>query len=298
MNRLLIAGFGDIARRALPLLRPRFAIVALVRPERCAEANTHPGMRVEPGDLDEAATLERFGGWASHVLHLAPPPRRGTQDPRTEHLLAALAAHPPLPERLVYVSTSGVYGNCDGAWVEETRPVNPQSDRARRRVAAERAIVAFGRTHGVRTVILRAPGIYAAGRLPLQRLRNRTPVLRAEDDVYTNHVHGDDLAAMVVAALTHAAADGIYNACDDCALPMGVWFDLVADRNGLPRAPRIARAEAADVIAPPLLSFMSESRRLSNARIKRELGLALRYPSVDEGVAAAAAGSNASGEPG
>jgi len=286
MDTLLIAGFGDIARRAVPLLQPHFEIVAMVRPERLDESRTPPGVNIEPGDLDMPESLRRFAGRASHILHTAPPPVRGSTDPRTAHLLAALAAGTPLPQRIVYISTSGVYGNCDSALVDERRPVNPQSDRARRRVDAEQQLTAFGQQQGLRTVILRAPGIYASDRLPLQRLRNRTPVLRAEDDVYTNHIHADDLAAMTAAALIHPDAEGVYNASDDSALTMSAWFDLLADRAGLERPSRIPRAEASGIIPAPLLSFMSESRRLLNAKIKRELGLQLRYPTVYEGVPA------------
>lgn len=285
MNTLLIVGFGDIARRALPALQPHFEILAMVRPERMGEGQV-PGVRIEPGDLDEPESLLRFAGRASHVLHTAPPPLRGSTDPRTSHLLTALAAGTPLPQRLVYISTSGVYGNCDGALVDERRPVNAQSDRARRRVDAEDQLTAFGQRHSLRTVILRAPGIYASDRLPLQRLRNRTPVLHAQDDVYTNHIHADDLAAMTTAALTHPDAKGVYNASDDSALTMSAWFDLLADRSGLERPARIARTEASGLVPAPLLSFMSESRRLLNAKIKRELGLQLRYPTVYEGVPA------------
>ena len=284
MDSLLIVGFGDVAHRALPWLEPHFDIVALVRPAGTVAVAAGPRLRIEPGDLDDPASLERFAGRASHVLVSAPPPVTGTTDPRTEHLFAALASHPRLPERIVYISTSGVYGDCGGAWVDETRPVNPQTDRARRRVDAERRLTQFGAAHAVGTVILRAPGIYAAERLPLKRLRERTPVLRPEDDAYTNHVHADDLAAMAAAALLHPDALGIYNACDDRALPMGTWFDLVADRTGLPRPPRIARTQAPAVIPKPLLSFMSESRRLRNDRIKAHLGVRLRYPTVYEGV--------------
>jgi nucleoside-diphosphate-sugar epimerase len=283
MNTLLIAGVGDIAQRALPSLATRFRVIALVRPERIGAIPPRPGLAVEPGDLDEPASLRRFAGRASHVLHCAPPPVFGTSDPRTANLLAMLASS-ALPRCLVYISTSGVYGDCAGAWVDETRTLNPATERARRRVDAEMQIAAFGRSHGVRCAILRAPGIYAADRLPLERLRQGTPVLRPEDDVYTNHVHADDLAAIAVAALTRADAEGLYNACDDTELKMGDWLDLLADRAGLPRPPRIARAQAPGRIPPALLSFLSESRRLSNRRMKQALGVQLRYPTVFEGL--------------
>lgn len=286
MDTLLIVGLGDVATRALPLLRTHFRIAALVRPGSAAAAARHPEVDCIVGDLDAPRTLEAVVARASHVLHTAPPPAQGRDDPRTANLLRALETRSPLPRRIVYVSTSGVYGDCGGAEIDETRPVAPASDRARRRVDAERRLSDFGRAHDVRIVVLRAPGIYAADRLPLARLRNGTPVLRDEDDVYTNHVHADDLAAMCAAALTHPGAEGVYNACDDSALKMSAWFDLLADRAGLPRPPRIGRADAPGTIPAPLLSFMSESRRLLNGRIKRDLGIALRYPTVRDGVPA------------
>ena len=284
MHPLLIVGFGDIAKRALPLLSADFQVTALARPQRQSEAQAYREVQCAPADLDDPVSLAAIDRPTHTVVHLAPPPNAGRTDPRTGHLLDALSKYRRIPERLVYISTSGVYGDCGGAWVDEERPVNPLSDRARRRVDAERRIVDFGRARGTRVVILRVPGIYAHDRLPLERLRKGTPVLRAEDDVYTNHVHADDLAEIVVASLTHAHAIGIYNACDDSALKMGDWFDLVADRSGLPRPPRIARAEAPGRVPAPLLSFMSESRRLSNARVKSHLGVRLRYPTVYDGV--------------
>lgn len=283
METLLIVGFGDIARRALTALAGCYRLLALVRPESADDARRFAALTVIVGDLDRPDSLVSLAGQASHVLHLAPPPRDGATDPRTANLLAALGVGEP-PRRLVYVSTSGVYGDCGGAWVDESRPVAPCSDRARRRVDAEQSLLAFGRAHGTRIVILRAPGIYASDRLPLERLRRGTPVLRPEDDVYTNHVHAEDLATMVLTALRHPRAEGVYNACDDRALPMGQWFDLVAERYGLARPPRITREQARTRIPAPLLSFMSESRRLLNTRIKRELALRLRYPTVFEGV--------------
>jgi nucleoside-diphosphate-sugar epimerase len=189
-----------------------------------------------------------------------------------------------LPRRIVYLSTSGVYGDCGGERVDESRPVAPQSDRARRRADAEAVLGEWGAARGVAIVVLRVPGIYAADRLPLERLRKTTPVLRAEDDVYTNHIHADDLAAVCVRALERDAPAGTYNASDDTELRMGDWFDLVADRYGLVRPPRVARADAERLIPPALLSFMRESRRLVNRRLKDVLGLKLRYPTVFEGV--------------
>lgn len=189
-----------------------------------------------------------------------------------------------LPQRFVYLSTSGVYGDCAGEWIDERRAPNPGTARAKRRLDAEGAISEWGARHGVEIVILRVPGIYASDRLPLERLARAMPALRAEDDVYSNHIHADDLAAILVAALESPQARGIYNASDDAPLRIGDFLDLVADRSGYARPPRLPREEAARVLAPEQFSFMSESRRISNRRLKADLGVRLRYPSVFTGV--------------
>ena len=269
MKRLLVAGFGDVARRALPMLSSRF--------EPCLLSRSN-GMNLDRPD--SLATLEP----ADAVLHCAPPPQSGQTDTRTGNLLAALSGMRILPTRFVYISTSGVYGDCGGALVDETRAVNPQHERAERRVDAEEQLALWCKPRGIPLIVLRAPGIYAGDRLPIERLRAGTPVLRAADDVYTNHIHADDLAAICVRALEDDARPGIYNASDDTQMKMGDWFDLVADIKKLPRAPRIARVEAPGRIPPALLSFMNESRRLDNGRLKHTLGVRLRYPTVREGL--------------
>lgn len=286
MKRLLIVGCGDVALRAVPALLRRYRIYALSRaPERFAALRA-AGLVPVPGDLDRPETLGALAGIAHDVLHFAPPPPRGTRDTRTMHLLAALTRGRSLPQHLVYISTTGVYGDCAGALVDETTRLRPRTDRARRRVDAERQLRDWGRRNGVKVSILRAPGIYAENRLPLERLRAGTPVLAADDDGYTNHIHADDLARMSLHALRFASPGRAYNAADDSRLKMGEWFDLVADRHGLPRPARVSRAEACRRIPDALLSFMSESRRVANARIKQELRFALAYPTVLDGIAA------------
>ncbi len=296
MRRLLIIGCGDVALRMTPLLRQRYRIYALAREPQRFAALRALGITPIRGDLDEPQTLHALAGLAHDVVHFAPPPGHGAHDTRTAHLVAALAKGESLPQQLVYISTSGVYGDCNGELVSETHPTRPQTDRARRRADAEKRLREWGRRSGVSVSILRVPGIYAADRLPLARLEKGTPALIPEDDSYVNHVHADDLARMVVAALHHAHPGRMYNAVDDAPQKMGDYFDLVADRFGLPRPPRVARAEAARIIPETLLSFMNESRRLTNRRIKQELRLRLRYPTVHDGIAAALAANPAGGD--
>jgi nucleoside-diphosphate-sugar epimerase len=284
--RLLIVGCGDVGLRAAAALPARVRVLALTSsPARHAELRAR-GITPLSGNLDHPATLQRLAGLADRVLHLAPPPSEGRGDPRTRALLRALRRRTP-PHALVYGSTSGVYGDCGGAWVDETRRLRPGTARATRRVAAEQEVRFLGRSTGVRSNILRIPGIYApdrAGGTPRERLQRGTPVLRPEDDVYTNHIHADDLARACLAALWRGAAQRVYHASDDSTLKMGDYFDLAAALYGLPRPARISRAEAVLQLPATLLSFMGESRRLSNTRLKRELRLGLRHPTVASGL--------------
>lgn len=290
-QRVLIVGCGDIGLRAARQLPPRLKVMALTSsPARVPELRAH-GITALYGNLDEPATLRRLAGLATRVLHLAPPPGDHPDwrtDPRTLALLRALRLR-ALPQSLIYASTSGVYGDCGGALVAETRPVNPHTPRAQRRVYAEGYVRLFGRASGTPVHILRIPGIYAPSRVdgtPRARLLKGTPVLRTEDDVYTSHIHADDLARACLAALWRGKAQRISHVCDDTQLLMGDYFDLAADLYHLPRPPRVARNIATEQLPLMLLSFMSESRRLDNQRLKNELKLALRYPTVADGLLA------------
>jgi nucleoside-diphosphate-sugar epimerase len=283
--RLLIVGCGDVGMRLLPLVTGRFRVFALTsQPARRAELRAAGAIPIV-ADLDRPGTLKRLTGLAQRVLHLAPPPRQGALDLRTRNLTAIL----PEGAHVVYISTSGVYGNRGGALIDETAPRAARNARAQRRVDAEQVLRAWAVAGKGRVAILRAPGIYAAERLPLERLRQGTPALAPQDDVYTNHIHADDLARLALLALFRAKPGRAYNASDDSHLKMGEYFDLVADAFGLPRAPRLPRAELEQAVSPMLLSFMSESRRLDNGRIKRELRAGLRYPRVEDAVAVMAA---------
>lgn len=290
MKRILIVGSGDVAQRALPWLTRRFRVYALVRQPEAAAALRAAGALPLIGDLDDRSSLRRLAGLADAILHFAPPPASGEGDPRTKRLLAALGGGKSLPQGVVYISTTGVYGDCGGEQVSETRPLRATTARARRRVDAEARLRRFGRRCGVRVAILRAPGIYAGDRLPLERLRRGDPVLAADEDVHTNHIHAEDLARLACIALLRAPAGRVYNASDDSGLRMGAYFDAVADAFGLPRPERLSRDAIASRLSPLTLSFMSESRRLDNRRIKRELRVRFAYPTIADGLRAALAG--------
>jgi nucleoside-diphosphate-sugar epimerase len=297
MPSLLIVGCGDVGLRVARLLRGRWRLLALTSsPARC-EPLRSAGITPLVGNLDEPASLARLAGLAHAVLHLAPPPATGRSDPRTAALLAALARRGGV-QRLVYGSTTGVYGDAAGARFDETRAVAPTTDRAHRRVDAEAQVRLFGRRHGARVSVLRIPGIYALDREggdPRERVRRGAPVLRPEDDVYTNHIHADDLARACVRALSHGLPQRVVHVSDHSELSMGAHFDLVAQLSGLPPPPRLSRAEAQAVLPPMAMSFLSESRRLVNRRLTTELKLKLRYPTVAEALIAGTAATSSVG---
>lgn len=299
----MIVGAGDVARRLATGVDAdkRVQWLGLARSAETANALRRSGILPIEGDLDFSPSLRRAGALARSagaVLHLAPPPGEGADDPRTKRWLAASARlsklgrrvserppasaikmrsaiRPGKPLRNVYVSTTGVYGDCAGERIDETRRTKPANARAKRRLAAESRLRAF---RSQRFTILRAPGIYAAERLPVERLRAGTPALLAADDVFTNHIHGDDLARAIWLAVFRGGANRVLNVVDDGEQKMGDYFDQVAAAVGLQKPPRLPRARLMREVSPMLYSFMSESRRIDNSRLKRELRLRFKYP--------------------
>lgn len=272
--------------RVARLVPSTMRVLALTSSATRVPALRAQGITPLVGNLDDESSLRRLAGIATRIVHLAPPASEGWSDERTRALTQVLRRR-TTPVALVYGSTSGVYGDCGGAWVDETREIQADTPRARRREHAENCIRFFGRSAGVRSNILRIPGIYAPDReggTPQGRLLKGMPVLQADDDVFTNHIHADDLARACVRALWRGKAQRIYNVNDDTELKMGDYFDLAADLYGLPRPPRVSRASANAQLPLMLLSFMGESRRMVNLRLKEELGLQLRYSTVREGL--------------
>jgi len=282
---VFIAGCGDIGSLLALKWRERGATVtALVRSEAAGRRLQGLGLESVSGDLDHAESLRSLQLAGTVLYYLAPPPATGEGDPRVRNLLAALSASAALPVRIVYISTSGVYGDSGGEWVDEETPPNPQTDRARRRLDAEAALRDFGRRHAIPVIILRVGDIYGPGRLPLTRLQKGLPVLLEAECGYTNRIHADDLVAILLAAAERGRADNIYNVSDGHPGTMTGYFNAVADALGLPRPPAVTLAEAKEQLSEAMLSYLSESRRMDNRKLLRDFGITLRYPDLASGL--------------
>lgn len=297
--RLLIVGCGDVGQRIAGLLGSRWRVLGTARSATTANELRRLGIQPINADLDHRRTLARAAGLAHWMLYLAPPPNAGAADPRLKNWLVAhgtaqakRAGGSKPPARLTYMSTTGVYGDRAGGWVSETTPVQPTTPRAKRRVDAEQQIrkaIKPGQPRGrlrrrpsLQATILRVPGIYAAERLPEERLRNRLPVADGDGDGYTNHIHADDLARLTVLSLMRMRSGRVFNTVDQSNLTTGQWLDLVAKTLGLPTPPRVPKAELPQYLTPMMLSFLSESRRIDGRRALRELRAQLRWPVVED----------------
>jgi nucleoside-diphosphate-sugar epimerase len=276
---VLIVGCGYIGRRvAARLATTPGAVTGLVRSADSARRLQAEGTAAWQADLDGRVPALR----ARAVYYFAPPPATGEEDTRMRHFLAALAAP---PRRIVYISTSAVYGDCHGEWIDETRATAPTTPRGQRRLDAERQLVNWCGSHGTQWTILRVPGIYGPGKLPLERLRKGLPVLREADAPYTNRIHADDLASIAIAAMHSVHHDTVYNVSDGHPGNMTDYFFRVADAAGLPRPREVARAEADAVLSAGMLSFLQDSRRMDNSKLLKELGIVLAYPDLASGLA-------------
>jgi nucleoside-diphosphate-sugar epimerase len=279
-NPVLIVGCGYIGRRVAARLEAAGRrATGLVRSAASVQALRDAGIDALMCDLD--SELAPLPAGIREVYYLAPPPGEGETDTRLARVLEALASP---PRRVVYISTSAVYGDCGGDWIDEDYPVGPTTPRGLRRLDAERQLQAWAGQHGVEWIILRVPGIYGPGKLPLARLEKGLPVLREDQAPYTNRIHGDDLAAICVAAMGSDRPNRVYNVSDGHPSNMTDYFFRVADAAGLPRPPVVARAEADAVLSAGMLSFLNDSRRMRNDRMLAALGVTLRYPDLDAGL--------------
>jgi nucleoside-diphosphate-sugar epimerase len=284
-NAVLIIGCGDVGRRVAALLQAaRLTPTCIVRSNESEAALLAAGFDARCVDLDAAVSSSPLASGFPEIYYFAPPPPAGDTDPRMAGFLRGLSGDRP-PRRIVYISTSAVYGDCQGAWITEEQPLVPATARGRRRLDAERQLMAWCGKHGCEWTLLRVPGIYGPGKLPLARLREGLPVLREADAPYTNRIHVDDLAAICVAAMSSRNSNTVYNVSDGHPSNMTDYFLRVADAAGLPRPPEVSREEAQRVLSPGMLSFLNDSRRMDNTRLLEELEISLQYSDLDAGLA-------------
>lgn len=286
ISSVFIVGCGDMGERVAQLWLARgLTVSGLARSPASRLRLEAKGITAVPGDLDDVRSLTALPAHKALIYYFAPPPLGGHTDPRMGHFLGAV---PPdrLPNKIVYLSTSGVYGDHQGGWVNEDTPPHPQTLRAQARIKAETTLLDWGQIKKVPVVILRVGGIYGPGRLPIGRIQQGQPVVRRQEAPYTNRIHADDLARVCVAAAERGANRRIYNVCDGEHSTMSDYFNAVADSLGLPRPPQISLAEAQRTLSPEMLSYLNESRRMDNRRLREELGVTLLYPTLEAGLAA------------
>lgn len=289
VQKIFIIGCGDIGRRTAALWQARDAVImALARSDASARHLRQLAITPIAGDLDQAASLQHLPLSSTLLYYFAPPPADDDTDPRMRALVAAMT-RATRPDKIVYISTTGVYGDNHGAWVTEDTPLQPQAARSKRRVDAETVLRALGEAQSVPVVILRVPGIYGAGRLPIEAIKTRRPVLDESESGYTNRIHAEDLARICVVAAERGRPDTIYNVSDGQPSSMTGYFNQLADALGEPRPPVVSRAEAQRVLSPGMLSYLNESRRVDNRRMREELGVELLYPTLDSGLRASLA---------
>ena len=282
---IIISGCGDIGQRvARRWLANGAKVMGLSRSQANAKILQNAGIEPLHADLDHAETLRTLPLQGAILYHFAPPPASGDTDPRTRALLGAIQSD-TLPSIVIMISTTAVYGDCAGAWVTEDTPVNPQTARGKRRLDAELALTQWSATYQVPAVILRVPGIYGPGRLPLERIQSGEPILREADAPYTNRIHADDLAMICLRAAEHGQS-GLYNVSDNQPGNMSQYFKAIADAFALPRPPEITREEAEKVLSAGMLSYLKESRRIDNSKLINEWGIRLQYPHLAAGLAA------------
>jgi len=281
---VVIIGCGAVGTQlAIAYQQAGMTVTGLVRSNESLRSLQNKGIQALQVDLDKPFKFD-IEIKDAQFFHFAPPPASGTLDTRTSQLLKALRSASALPKRIVYISTTGVYGDCQGRWITEDEPVKPEVDRAKRRLDAETQLLDFGKDSGVEIIILRVAGIYGPGKLPLERLKKGAPVIRESESSYTNRIHLTDLVKIAMAAMTQGKNGQIYHACDGQPGTMTDYFKKVAHKAGLPSPPEISLAEGSEQLSAGMMSYMRESRRLSNEKTLNALNVTLIYPSLREGL--------------
>lgn len=273
-----IMGCGDIGRRVARLYQNEGkAAIGWVRGAESVALGQAQGIEMRQGDMDDGSFFPRNAFEGRDIFWFVPPPNTGWVDSRLRRFLLAVQS---APRRIVLISTTGVYGNSHGAWIDESTPLEPSNDRSIRRLDAEQALQAWMEKYQGDGVILRVPGIYSLDRLPLERLKRGEPVVRAEEAPWTNRIHADDLAMIAKVAMEKAPKGAIYNTTDGNPSTMTEYFNQIADYAGLPRPPQISLAEAKQVLSAGMISYLQDSRRIRNDKVLKELDITLKYPDL------------------
>jgi len=285
-GKILILGCGDIGRRVARLaLADNATVYGVVRSAERAAELAELGICPIIAHLDDPSTLQGLPTGGATVFYLAPPPGGGIADPRVRNFCAAITPGEE-PRKVVYMSTSGVYGNSGGDPVTEETPPNPQTARGKRRLDAEDSFREWGKGCGVPVIVLRVTGIYGPGRFPVSQLASGQPVLDEAIAPLTNRIHADDLARVCLAAAARGEDGDVFNVSDGHPTTMTHYFNAVADLLGYPRPRQVSMEEAREVMSPLMLSYVSESRRLDNGKMLRKLGIKLLYPDLESGLKA------------
>jgi nucleoside-diphosphate-sugar epimerase len=284
-TRITIAGCGQVGQTLLQHFK-QVHFNATYRPSPLAAERKQNfrelGAKPIKANIQNRIDLKRLATLGGRVIWMAPP-RTDTLDTSLKllQMFCSLrrARYGLSKPRITYVSTTGVYGNVDGRWIDELTARNAQSERAKRRISDENQLFEGSKKGWADVHVLRAPGIYGAERLPLDRLKNRQPAIEAQDDSWSNHIHELDLGRLAFWSQMKSGCREVINACDQTPMKMGDYFDQVADAFGLERPPRLPRDRVREVVSPMMWSFMQESRKIRSIRMHR-IGFALRYPSV------------------
>jgi len=285
MKSVFIVGCGDIGERIAGLCSEKnISVTGLVRSAESIKRLQQAGIEPIQADLAQTDDLATLSVAVSMVFYLAPPPDEGESDPLIRHFLAAISTH-TLPEKLVLLSTTAVYGDCQGEWINETHPANPQTARGQRRLDAERIVQEWSTNTGVPVVILRVGGIYGSGRLPIERIKQGLPILHEAESPYTNRIHQDDLAQVCMAAAERGKSGEVYNVSDGQPGTMSRYFKDIAQAYHLPMPLEISLMEAQQAMSAGMLSYLKESRRLDNGKMMGELGVVLQYANLEMGLA-------------
>lgn len=285
MKQLFIAGCGYTGQRvALAARQQGWQVTAQLRDEAKCGPLAQAGCTIVLANLDRLDEIPPLALAGQTLLYSVPPQGGGSIDLRTRTFLKALERDQQTPERIIYLSATSVYGNTDGALVNETSPAQPTAAMGKRRLDAEQQFSAFAERHAIPLVILRVSGIYGPGRLPLMQISQGQPLLQEAVAKPSNRIQVDDLVQVCLAALERGS--GIYNVSDGAPCSMTAYFNACADVLGLPRQPQVDLAEAQRVMPPLLFTYFVESRVVDNRRMLDELDITLRYPTLAEGLQA------------